>query len=394
MAIGSISNRDLFERIFKKVIPAIPLLIDFSKDWHKELVNADEIGAEIVDLTKEGIPLPYNGHSGKALKITLGANETKYLTLKFLGENEGYNSIMVGLYVTGDVKISSLGVFQINPNGVEFNLQNEWRFIWLRLTQWPNILKLSATNGGSVYIGEIRVGIKSDVVIVSSIPNITLDGTTTYTYYIYLPSYGNDQEGIARIHFIYAGDGTNAINVDIYVLSATDNTYKLLASYSRVSSTLGNIFFWFPIRNYQTPTNDIYFTNIKLVVSGYGTFWGFSGMLVKAKYHRELNGKVTASASEISTTPVTYVLIDNNGRGNRYKQLKANITIATGGGSVEILVNGKSIGTLTASGTVDLSFLEDVDIWKIEAKIAGDGTNASSIDIEGIELLGPYIVRR
>ncbi len=65
-----------------------------------------------------------------------------------------------------------------------------------------------------------------------------------------------------------------------------------------------------------------------------------------------------------------------------FKNLSADVTIASGGGSVVLKINGQTVGTYTSSTTVDLSWFTE-PIYQITADITGDGTNASSVTISG-----------
>ncbi len=72
----------------------------------------------------------------------------------------------------------------------------------------------------------------------------------------------------------------------------------------------------------------------------------------------ELSGIKTASASNVSTTVTKYTLVDNNGRGNRYKNAKISISVPSTGGSAEIFINSKSVATYGAGDVTDFISLK------------------------------------
>ena len=141
-ALKGTDNRTLTD-LYNKVTPT-PYLIDFSKSWHKELINYTELNASIVNLADEGLSPPYSGHSSKALKITLGAGEEKYLRLPPFARSDSIYILFVKF--TGDA----------TTDRVIHTLNNGWNAICVRYEDiMSNVIKFSATNGGNVYISLI-----------------------------------------------------------------------------------------------------------------------------------------------------------------------------------------------------------------------------------------------
>jgi len=380
--------KKLFDTEYSKIY-GNNILIDFSKEWHKYVVNFDELGAEIVDLSSEGIPLPYPGHPGKALKIKVGAGETKYINYPSNTGSLFWSKCDV--YLTGTVTANMDGT-GLSP---VCNLTNSWKTLGSMCRyRGRGVITISGnSSGGYAYITNIMVYDHSEYYTAkyySSCPNQQLDGSTTYTYII-LPEILNNK-GQVWLYCRIAGDGTNPCNVNVYI--NTPDGYKLIASVSNTNSTVSNYFIGcFPIK---IGGHDLSYYVIKYEVSGYGTFESFVVITQPLRhpdfYSTYLSGLKTSSASNTSTTVSTYTLIDNNGKGNRYKQASVSLS-SPSGGTAKLYINGQLVADFSGtSGTFTIP--DDIDIWKITVDLAGDGTTAATADFKGLELLGPYIAGR
>lgn len=385
MVGGETIKRALSETTYLKT----PICIDFSRDFHKNLFNWEELGGTIVDYTQEGIPLVASWDNGKAFKFEVKAGETKWLRIPTTAGNHGV-AISLEMYMTGDVQATAYGAWM--GTSPVCNVNDSWAYLAWRSDFRGSWVKFTATNGGTVYISTMSIYSlnleNSEVYEEWSYPNQTLDGITTYTYVV---AFIATRPTLAQLLLNVAGDGTNPINISVK-LNTLDGV-KEIATISTTSATLTNYAVYIPlvVGNYA----NISFGCVTIEVRGNGTFKYYRGARFNMKeFVKRYNGYVEVSASNTSTTVTTYTLIDNNGKGNFYKDFVADITIASGGGSVELLINGKSVGTYTTSQTVDLYFFENEPIWKVEAKIAGDGTNPSSVKIYGHEFEGWYIVSR
>ena len=366
-----------------------PVSINFDYDFHKFLVNYEELGAEIVDYTKENIP-KWNAikDNGRGLKFEVKAGEKKYVRIPV---TYGNNSVCVQfiLYVKGTAKLRLYGGWMGQDPIKE--VTDGWTQIIGRTDVNGIVLEVSSDQGATVYISNIAIystfQLNAEILEINSYIGQNIESGKTYNYYIAFPV---GSKSVMQLVFSCAGDGVNPINVDV-ILGTVDG-YRVISTVSRTASSFHAYSVIVPVQlgNYAK----IAFTQFWLRVTGSGKFGGY---ILKrynvTEFIKRYNGLRTASASETSTTPVLYTLIDNYGRGNYYKQLKADITVPTTGGSVELIINGKTVGTYTSSTTVDLSWFDE-PIWKIQAKIAGDGTNPSSVTVSGHEFLGPYLVSR
>jgi len=373
-------------------IPRIPISLDFTRDWHKYMLNWEELGAQIVNLSDEGISPPWDWGEDKALKISVGANEVKYLRIPLTVGHQGITYAM-WTYLTGTVTLEHQGTW-VGTNPV-VNVQDEWVVIFARAHSEGIAVKIDGgASGGNVYVYLIdlyRVSEDNEFPQgVDGAPNQALDGSTTYEY---LVSFIISKDAIdyqLRTTVYIAGDGTNSCDVDIYL--QTIDGLKLVASISRTADTFAWINKYFPVRA-NTQQSNIPFIYMKYVVSGYGTFKKYGTRLKPFKEHIYLlNGKKTASASNTSTTVTKYTLVDNDGRANRYKQASVSLDSPADGTAI-LYINGKQVADFSgSSGTFNIP--EDLDVWKIEVDLAGDGTTAATADFEGLELLGPYIMQR
>lgn len=385
MVGGETIKRALSETTYLKA----PICIDFSRDFHKNLFNWEELGGTIVDYTQEGIPLASCWDNGKAFKFEVKAGETKWLRIPTTAGNHGV-AISLEMYMTGDVQATAYGAWM--GTFPCCNVNDSWAYLTWRSDFRGSWVEFTATNGGTVYISTMSIYSlsleNSEVYEVRSHPNQTLDGTTTYTTYV---SCIATRPVLVRLLFRVAGEGTNPINISVKL--KTLDGVKEIATISTTLPRLRHyeVYIPFVVGDYA----NIPFGFAIIEVSGNGTFKYYAVTRYNMEeFVKRYNGYVEVSASNTSTTVTTYTLIDNNGKGNFYKDFAADITIASGGGSVELLINGKSVGTYTTSQTVDLYFFENEPIWKVEAKIAGDGTNPSSVKIYGHEFEGWYIVSR
>lgn len=369
--------------------PLYPLIINFSIEWHKYLVNWDELGAEIVDLQNEGIPTP-TPVENKAIKITLKPNEVKYLRLNVIGI-KNVQQVHARSYCTGTAFLRHIsgwtGTHAVN------NVKNSWITTASRFDCWnPPILELNGgSEGGTIYITYIALPLYDYSLTYISYPNQNLDGTTSYTYYIALPI-RKFIHGVARVGVRCAGDGTNAINVTISV-RFKDGSFKQIASISQISSVIALHNIKFPFKLYTEPQNDINFILVEIDVSGYGLLKGITFNV--CNYDQicyELNGLKTASASNTLTTVTSYTLLDTNGRANRYKQASVSLS-SPAGGTAKLYINGNLVADYSgSSGTFNVP--DDIDIWEISVELAGDGTTAATASFTGLEIKGPYLVRR
>ena len=366
-----------------------PLVLDFSKEWHKELINYEELGAEIVDLSAEGITKLWPFQSDKALKFRVNAGETKYLRISV---SEGHQSLtyFVLMYLTGTVTASEDATWVGTTPIV--NYQNDWAMLSARCWTGGITVKFNGgDSGGTVYIGLISIWHETGEFNqrVDSYPEQTLDGTTTYTYGVSFLIPNEKTSGLLRMACLIEGDGTNAINVNVDVY--TPDGWKTVASFSRVSTGLTWYNAYIPVKCYTLQT-DIPFFIARFVVSGYGRIRRYFSIFKQYDVEYYINGLKTASASNVSTTVTKYTLVDNNGRGNRYKQASVSLS-SPSGGTAKLYINGQLVADYSgSSGTFNIP--DDVDIWKIEVDLAGNGTTSATANFNGIELLGPYIVRR
>lgn len=380
MVGGETIKRALSETTYLKA----PIFIDFSRDFHKNLFNWEELGGTIVDYTQEGIPLVESWDNGKAFKFEVKAGETKWLRIPTTERNPGV-VILLEMYMTGDVQATAYGTWMGTP---VCNVNDSWAYLAWRSGFGGSWVEFTATNGGTVYISTVSIYPlsleNSEVFEWWSYPNETLDGTATYFYVV---DFIATRPTIVRLVLNAAGDGTNPINISVKL--KTLDGVKEIATISTTLPRLRHyeVYIPFVVGDYaKIPVG-----HVIIEVSGNGTFMYYvASRFSMEEFVKRYNGYVEVSASNTSTTVTTYTLIDNNGKGNFYKDFAADITIARGG-SVELLINGKSVGTYTTSQTVDLYFFENEPIWKVEAKIAGDGTNPSSVKIYGHEFEGWYI---
>jgi len=144
----------------------------------------------------------------------------------------------------------------------------------------------------------------------------------------------------------FAGDGTNACNVDVQVYHPVLGTVTV-KSLSRTDSTLGTYYVAIPCIVDTNVDSETPFVWIRLAVSGYGTFYFYRHTMspMNELFYR-LNGLKTESASNTSTTVTRYTLVDNNGRGNRYKQASVSLS-SPSGGTAKLYINGVEVARMT-----------------------------------------------
>ena len=97
----------------------------------------------------------------------------------------------------------------------------------------------------------------------------------------------------------------------------------------------------------------------------------------------------TYTASETSTTASTTTAMSDV-KPHRFRNISVQVSIASGGGSVKVLMNGNVVAEYTSSGTYTLPDFEN--ITKLAFEVAGDGTNASSVTFNAIEEVKDLIV--
>jgi hypothetical protein len=363
-----------------------PILVDFGRSFHKYITNWEELKAEIVNYVEEGIPL-WNStrDNGYGLKFILNAGETKILRIPIVNVAHSVSVLLV-MYQTGDVK-STLqgGNMGSNPVG---NVNNEWILLTGRNEQRGIWIEFTSENGGAVYISAISI-VDNDVKYgtaceIGSYPAQILDGTTTYTYD--LTAYAKGDE-IYKFTVYIAGDGTNAINVDVNVY--TVDGWKTVATFSQIASTTGVYVVYIPSQ-FALSWEDTPLVQFQFVVSGYGEFLRYEFEHFKQnEIVFKLNGIVTASASELTTTVTRYTLIDNNGIGNRYDNGSVSLDGTTG--TAILYINGAEV--LDASGTTGtFSIPSNWLVYKIEVDLAGDATTSATASFEGLEWKGKYLL--
>jgi len=146
-----ILNRILEEHV-KAVLgnlPRLPLSIDFSQDWHKYAINLEELEAEIVDLSAEGISLPYTGHNGKALKIPLDAGETKYLRLPIYNGTNILFRLMAYAKGTAKIVYREHWGFEVDM----LNVTDTWDVELAGWARHKDAIRLEGgSDGGTIYI--------------------------------------------------------------------------------------------------------------------------------------------------------------------------------------------------------------------------------------------------
>ena len=365
-----------------------PICIDFSREYHKFLFNWEELGGKIVDYTEDGISKPGSQYNNYAFKFSVDAGETKYLRIPITRGNQ-CEVCLLRLYLTGDVKATLIGGWMYtNP---VCNIRNTWTTLVGRSSAEGVFIKFEATSGGNVYINNISLysltRFLSEITEYASTPDQSLDGSTTHTYYI---SFMTRDIGYRVLSLGIAGDGTNTCDVEIYLKTKLGE--KKIGDASRSSSSIGWYFFAVPC--YLLNYSYILFSYVKLVVSGYGTFYRytFTNYNLDRIYPRYV-GAYSETKFETSSTAVTHTLFEDSGMASYFKDLTADITIASGGGSVVLKINGQTVGTYTSSTTVDLSWFTE-PIYQITADITGDGTNASSVTISGQRFEYAYVLSR
>ena len=97
----------------------------------------------------------------------------------------------------------------------------------------------------------------------------------------------------------------------------------------------------------------------------------------------------TYTASETSTTASTTTAMSDV-KPHRFRNISVKVSIASGGGSVKVLMNGNVVAEYDSSGTYTLPDFEN--ITKLAFEVAGDGTNASSVTFTAIEEVKDLIV--
>ena len=368
--------------------PSITIYPD-DEELVRRVTNIDDIG-EIALASDEGLPDPPLGNK-KVFKVTVGANESKVLIVRVATKVEG-STIQFHGYVTGTASITAInGWTGTQPT---LKLPGSWYGLWGRSLGTQIALKIDGgDNGGTAYISHIYIT-EANNFEVYSYPNQTLDGSTTYTYYFALPMY-DLMNGTLRVGVYMAGDGTNPINADVYLRvwdGSSGSKAVKIASFSRTSSALGWYNLVIPVRLFLNRTTDIMFVNGSITVSGYGKIERYLAVLYRyGDMDWYFNGLKTASASNSSTTATTYTLIDNQGRANKYKD--AQVVLNGTAGVAKLYVNGLLYED--ASGTTKTVTLpDDMYIDDITVELAGDGTNASTAQFRGLELIGPYLVTR
>lgn len=220
--LTKINEIDLNTASAKGAVAKTPILIMPDLQYIKDVLNLDEIGAEIVDLNAEGISPPSKWEK-KAIKITLKPNEVKYLRLNVIGIKI-VQQVHVRSYCTGTAFLRHISGWT-STQAVN-NVKNSWITTASRFNCWePPVLELNGgSEGGTIYITYIALPLYDYSLTYISYPNQNLDGTTSYTYYIALPI-RKFIHGVARVGVSCAGDGTNAINVTISV-KFKDGSFK------------------------------------------------------------------------------------------------------------------------------------------------------------------------
>jgi len=379
------SHNDLVGR--KLIVPPLPIFIDFSKRWHLELLDISDVKAEIVDLKAEGIQALEDGidlHNREALKITINPNETKYIRIPITSFSHGVN-VSIHLYLTGTVTARLIGA-DVGTHPVSEH-QDQWTWMATRSSQyWGVALELKGgSDGGACYIKDIAIWSveQEGEQEISSFPNPTLDGATTYQYDLKFLA----MDGRLNGSVVIAGDGTNPITVELYV--RTPDGDKKIWSVSRTDSTPAVYTFGFPVKYLRIQSN-YPFMYAYIKVSGYGRFVSYSVRLRRQEVtFDKIGGRKTNSASNTSTTVAVYDLFRSNGYVSRFYNAKVDLDGTYG--TAKLYINGQLV--LDASGTTaTFNIPSDWEIYRIHVELAGDGTNPATASFEGLEVIGPYVM--
>lgn len=365
---------------------------DFSKPDHVNLFTTlPENKCRIVYLPSENIPLPYSNHSGYALKISVGANETVTLNIP-----DSYSNLVLYMYNTGTAIASISGTGAI----VEANSQNQWQQIMnvtLFAKQTPITIQ-GGSNGGSVYITDIilfRTCNPADPTLsyVSPLyqgyPN--LQSTTTASARKSFLVVCNNLSQLWLYGWIKSNDGT-AVTLDVNI-QTVEGTVTIVSYTTTSTSPAGGWLGCFPV---MTGGENTVFFQVTYIISGNATltrYW------VRDTYIQNYNSKLpssvlSASASNASTTAATYTLLDNSGRTCNIDSGSISISVPSTGGSATIIINGITVKTYAAGAAATFDIPNNWEIYKIQVSLAGDGTNAATASLSGFSRLKPYLVRR
>ena len=339
---------------------------------------------KIVDLYEEQGAKIYGQR--KAAKITLSPGETIDISFSAASASQPY-SVIFAIYVTGtcEFKVFERGFAErtaTNQTGISFPTA--------MIGNFPTIIRLSGgTDGGAVYFSfivfedwndsEVRV---TDRYYYETITNTTLA----------VPIQSADSLGLGRGEMMYVQmytmvktDGNNALTVDyqIYV----NHVWVTVATFSTTATDWVGLNAIFPAKfeDYREKYRFVYSTAGTAEVRRQ-----FVAIFYVDRQEEYKNPYLeTFNQSETSTTPVSYTVASYN-RLMRLRDFKANVTIASGGGSVVIKINGNTVINASESGTYTLPDIDNVQ--KVEVDIAGDGTNASSVDISYLAEEGPFLI--
>lgn len=321
----------------------------------------------------------------KAAKITLSPGETIDIPFSAISASQPYSAIF-GIYVTGtcEFKLFEMGLAErtaTNRTGMLFPTA--------MIGNFPTIIRLSGgTDGGAVYFSfvvfedwndsEIRV---ADRFYYETITNTTLTVNITPA-----GSFGlcRGEMVFVQMYTEVKTDGNNALTVDFQIHS--NDAWVTVATFSTTVTGWVALQATFPVK---FENSGLY----RFVYSTAGTA-EVQRQFVKIYYvDRQEEYKnphlETFNQTETSTTPVSYTVASYD-RLMRLRDFKANVTIASGGGSVVIKINGNTVINASKSGTYTLPDIDNV--YKVEVDIAGDGTNASSVDISYLAEEGAFLI--
>jgi hypothetical protein len=279
------------------------------------------------------------------------------------------------------------------------NLPDIWVFVSLltiRHSLDAGIILNGGAAGGNIYISfcVLREPESDFLTYTSFVPNKTItnaDGTITFQIYVYNVPY---KLNITRLGAVIAGDGTNAINVTVQVRDRF-GTPQTVGTLSRTSATPATVDLFFPLALDNTFTARPPYIILQLQISTASTVGTLFRSLIidlhNARYeHVFIRPQyITNTVSSSSTTPTTLALIAASGRLLKLQNPKVTITRGAGSGSVVILYDGIEVTPpITTTGTFTLPEVENIS--KVEARITGDGVNATSVQLETIRHLGAF----
>ena len=339
--------------------------------------------------SKEEISQPYVGQE-KIVGIDLEPNqEIRIAPYINVPGTDWVGWYLFRVYATGTAKIQFPCGFPIgdaSPTDA-FCVHNEWGLVQRGSTEAKEFILNGGPSGGKIYFASVRLHTIDDLEMFNGIitPGRTITNADgTIAYYVAVPV---RNDCVHRITFAIAGDGTNAIDYTVKLKNRFGG-YTVLASGSVASSSLTWVRVYFPLVIDLNFAPNVPYVTIMLEFSTTSSAGALIKYIASTSFHigsirYAKSQRVSASASESSTILTEHDLIADDGVVKELKSISIDVSIASGGGQAQILIDNNVALDVTSSGTYDLPDLDN--LVKVTAKLKGDGTNATTVTLNAIK---------